>query len=78
MIHRTRDVRDRAVAEIVDSDDLVPVREEPFAKVGADKSGRPRYSNPSHLVLLSHTDIVRIGFAPSYESWAGALRVAAR
>ena len=78
VLHERRDVRNRAVGEIVDPDDLMSVREQSLAQIGADESRSPRYTDPSHWFLLSQMDSVRSGRAPSNVSWAGATMAAAR
>ena len=54
-----------AIGEVVHADDLVPVREQPLAKIGADEPRSPRHTDPSHWFLLSQTETVRSAWLPS-------------
>jgi hypothetical protein len=49
VVEARREVGHRAVGEIVDADDLVPLGEQALAEMGADEAGRPSYADSLHL-----------------------------
>ena len=56
VVHQVIDVFARAAEEVVDAQHLVPLRQQAFTKMGAQKAGPSRYQNPFaqvHSVVLS-------------------------